>query len=115
MPEITAVREVDVESFESQVLASELPMVVDFYSEGCGPCRMLKVILERLAGEFAGRVKVCAVDAHANPDLGIRYRLQAVPTLVFFRGGEAVGAARGLVAETVLRTKLERLVAGEMP
>ena len=110
-----AVQEVDASSFEAEVLTGGLPTLVEFYSEGCAPCRMLKAILGRLAGEFAGRVKVCAVDAHANVDLGIRYRLQAVPTLVFFRDGEVVGAARGLVGENVLRGKVERLVAGEVP
>jgi thioredoxin 1 len=115
MPETAAVREVDVESFESEVLASDVPTLVDFYSQGCAPCRMLKPMLERLAGEYAGRVKVCAVDTTANVDLGVRFRLQAVPTLLYFRGGEVVAAGRGLVSMEVLRERMERFVAGELP
>src|SRR3954451_22959840 len=102
-----AVREVDSATFESEVTASPLPTVLDIYTTGCAPCRMLKPLLAQVAGEYAGRVKVCAPDAEPNVDPAVRLAVQAFPTLLFFRDGEVVAASRGLVSLGVLRTRLE--------
>ena len=110
-----AIREIDTAAFESEIAASPLPTVLDVYTTGCAPCRMLKPLLAQVAVEYAGRVKVCALDAEANVDVAVRLAVQAFPTLLFFRDGQVVGASRGLVSVAALRARFERLAAGELP
>jgi len=94
-------------TFFQDVVLSPMRVLVDFYADRCGPCRMLSPTLERLANEFAGQV----VDIDHSPDLAREHRVQAVPTLVAFLDGEAAARAEGAVAEPVLRQALNRLIA----
>jgi thioredoxin 1 len=101
-----AVFEVTDATFEQEVLKSDTPVLVDFFTPWCGPCRMLAPVLEKLSEEFSGRVKLVKVDAGEQPRLSATYRVQAVPTLVIIKGGQVVESLMGLQAEEELRKRL---------
>lgn len=98
-------------SFHLDVIQSPVPVLVDFYAEWCGPCRMLSPTLERLATAFDGKARVVKIDIEQAPDLAREYRVQAVPTLLFVVDGEIVGRSEGVIAEPILTQALNRLVA----
>jgi thioredoxin 1 len=100
--------EVDDTSFDEEVLASEVPVLVDFGAPWCGPCRALEPVVERVATEMAGRVKVVKVDTDASPRTAQRYGIRAVPMVLVFRKGEKT--AQHLGATT--RERLLALLAG---
>jgi thioredoxin 1 len=103
------VTRVTSEQFEEQVLRSEQPVLVDFYAAWCGPCRILAPILEKIADEFAGRVKVVKVDIDHERDLAARYRITGVPTLILFEGGSDVWTTVGLPRGQELLEQLEKV------
>jgi len=76
--------------FSSEVLESETPVLVDFYADWCGPCRMVAPVVEQLAGEYADKLVVGKLDIEANPGIAIRYNVLRIPTLGIFRGGEMI-------------------------
>ena len=84
------IKHLDGPTFEDDVLKADLPVVVDFYADWCGPCRMMAPALDRLAGEYAGKVTVGKLDVDVNQDIAIRYGVMAMPTLVMFRDGRMV-------------------------
>ena len=98
------VLEVDDISFETEVLGAEVPVLVDFVAPWCGACRVLAPILEGIATEYAGRVKVVTVDTDASPRTAQRYRIRAVPTVLVFRRGEKTASHLGVATK-------ERLLA----
>jgi thioredoxin 1 len=100
------VRPVDERSFEAEVLAAKVPVLVDFTAAWCGPCKALEPILHRLAEENAGRIEVRTVDGDEQAALAARLRIKAFPTVVAFAGGAEVGRHVGLTT----REKLLRLV-----
>ncbi len=100
---MSLVKNASKQSFSQDVLQSQVPVLVDFYANWCGPCRMLAPRLEKLAAEFAGQMKIVKVDVDAESELADRFQIQSVPTLVFIAGGEVVGRTSGLVSEAILR------------
>ncbi|GIW71271.1 MAG: thioredoxin [Planctomycetota bacterium] len=100
----------DDQSFETEVLQSEQPVVVDFTATWCGPCRRLAPIIEELAQEYEGRVKIAKFDVDASPETPARYRIMAVPTIMFFKGGKEVDTVQGLVPKETLKKKIEGLL-----
>jgi thioredoxin 1 len=84
------IKHLDGPTFEADVLQAGLPVVVDFYADWCGPCRMMTPVLERLAGEYAGKVTVGKLDVDVNQEIAIRYGVMAMPTLGMFRGGKMI-------------------------
>lgn len=109
------VTEITAESFEQQVLHAPVPVLVDFYAPWCGPCKMLHPVLDSLAAEFAGRVKVLKVNVDEAPALAAQFDIAAVPTLLLFRDGEAVDLVEGLAPLKALRAKLEAVAAPAEP
>lgn len=84
------------ENFEEEVMKSELPVVVDFWAEWCGPCRMQSPIVDDLAETMQGKLKVCKVNVDEEGDLAVKYNIMSIPTLLFFNKGNVVDTAVGL-------------------
>jgi len=101
--------EINETNFETEVLQSAQPVVVDFWAEWCGPCKMIAPLLEEIATESAGRVKVAKVNVDTNPTLAARYGIQAIPTLLYFAGGEARDKTVGVTGKKAILSKLEKL------
>ena len=96
-------------TFEKEVLKSAEPVLVDFWAPWCGPCRILGPIVEKLAGEFAGTVKVAKVNVDENPSSAQTYGVMSIPTLIVFKGGQVAEQMVGVQQEATLREKLKNL------
>ncbi len=103
----------DENNFESEVLKSSEPVLVDFWAVWCVPCRAIAPVIEQLAVEFEGTVKVGKVDVDADGELARRYRIGSIPTLVIFSGGEVVDRIQGVTPKEVLAEKLAALAEGK--
>jgi len=102
--------ELNEANFQSEVLDSELPVLVDFWGEHCGPCKRLAPLLDQLAGEMAGQAKVGKVDAGMNMPIATRYGVRAVPNLLFFKNGEVKDQFIGAdITKEQMRARLEAL------
>ena len=101
--------EINETNFETEVLKSTQPVVVDFWAEWCGPCKMLAPVLEEIAAEQSGRVKVAKVNVDENPALADRYGIRSIPTLLYFAGGELRNQTLGAVSKKQILADLEAL------
>src|ERR1035438_10488424 len=97
------------ENFAQQVLQSPVPVLVDFWAEWCGPCKMIAPLLDEIATEKAGQVKVAKVNVDANPVLAARYGIQSIPTLLYFAGGEVRDQTVGVTGKRGIISRLEKL------
>ena len=103
--------EVTDDTFESEVISSDVPVLVDFWAEWCAPCKMIAPIVEDLAGEYDGRIKFAKMDVDANPRIPGSFGIRSIPTLLIFKGGSPVGQVVGAVPKTVLKSRLEESIA----
>ena len=94
-----------------EVLNSDKPVLVDFWAEWCGPCKMIGPVVEELANDFDGKAVIGKVDVDSNPEVSAKYGIRSIPTLLVFKGGEIVDKQIGAVPKTVLADKLEAQVA----
>jgi thioredoxin len=101
--------EINETNFESEVLKSNQPVLVDFWAEWCGPCKMIAPALEEIAEEQIGHVKVAKVNVDNNPTLAARFGIQSIPTLLYFAGGEVKDKIVGAVGKRAIVSKLEKL------
>jgi len=99
--------EINDGNFEDEVLKCNLPVMVDFWAPWCGPCRMLTPITEKLAEEYAGRLKSCKLNVDENPQMSSKYHIMSIPQVLFFKNGNMVNESSGAVPESVLRSKVE--------
>ncbi|HEY2670450.1 MAG TPA: thioredoxin [Rugosimonospora sp.] len=99
-------------TFADEVLGSNIPVLVDFWAEWCGPCHRIAPVLDELATEYEGRVRIVKLDADNNPDTARKYNIMAMPTLIVFRNGEPVSQVMGAHPKSKMRAQLdEALVA----
>lgn len=99
------------ENFESEVLNSNLPVVVDFFAPWCGPCRVMSPIVAKLAAEWEGKVKVGKIDIDDNEALATKYHIEAIPTILFFNNAQVVNNLPGLTSYADLTAKITELAA----
>jgi thioredoxin 1 len=99
------------EEFDAQIAGTELPVVVDFWAEWCGPCHAIAPSVAKLAQEYAGRAVIGKVNADDHPEILMRYGIMGIPTLIYFKGGQEVDRVVGLNQYGTLKNKLERLMA----
>lgn len=102
-------------TFEQEVLNSDLPVLVDFWAAWCGPCRMVAPILDKLAKEFAGKIKIAKVDVDANPGLSQAFRIQSIPNLMIVKQRTMIFNQPGALPETALRQLITQAIALEIP
>ncbi len=108
---MSPIHAVSDDSFESDVIGAEVPVLVDFWATWCGPCRMIAPVIEQLAGEFEGRAKIAKMDVDHNPETPMSFGIRSIPTLLFFKDGQVVDQVVGAASKKVLTDKLEALVA----
>jgi thioredoxin 1 len=104
------VAEINDRNFETEVIKSQIPVVVDFWAPWCGPCRILAPVTEKLAEAYAGKVKFCKINVDENPEMSVKYRVMSIPTLIFFKGGEQKDNSLGAIPEAALKPKVEALI-----
>jgi thioredoxin 1 len=102
-------------TFEAEVLNSELPVLVDFWAEWCGPCRMVAPTLEKLAGEFAGQVRIAKVNVDENPGLSQAFRVMSIPTIMLIKNRTIVFNQPGALPEPAFRDIIQQLIALDVP
>lgn len=99
------------QSFEKEVLKAETPVLVDFWAEWCGPCRMIAPIVEEFARDYEGKLKVAKVDVDDNANIAVRYNIMSIPTLGVFKGGELVERIIGYMPKGELKRRVEAALA----
>jgi len=106
------VKEVDKTNFEQEVLQSDIPVMVDFWAPWCVPCRVIAPLVERLAEQYAGRLKVAKLNVDENHELAIRYQVMSIPTLIFFKNGQVIDRIIGVPREPerVIVQKIEEVI-----
>ncbi len=97
-------------NFDSEVLQSDVPVLVDYWAESCGPCKALGAVLEEMAPDYAGRVKIVKVDIASNPNSAARYGVRALPTLMVFKDGAVDKTTQGALSRAQLTEMLDQAV-----
>ena len=97
------------QNFESEIKNATVPVLVDFWAEWCGPCRMLGPILDQIADEKVGVVKVAKVNVDESPNISAKFNVRAIPMMAFFKGGELKDSVTGVQSKDAIVKKLEAL------
>ena len=99
------------DSFDKEVVQSAEPVLVDFWAPWCGPCRMLAPVIEELSKEYTGKVKVAKINTDDHPNAASRFKISAIPTLLFFKGGKVAEQLVGVHSKAEIKKTLDSLVA----
>ena len=102
--------EITTENFESEVIKSNKPVLVDFGADWCAPCKMIGPILSEIAQEYSDKIKVGKVDVDKSPDIAVKFSIRSIPTLFFFKNGEIINQVIGFMSKKDLKKKIENLL-----
>jgi thioredoxin 1 len=102
--------EINDNTFNKEVLKSSLPVVVDFWADWCGPCRMMAPVMEKMAVQYHGKFKFCKINVDANPGMASQYQAMSIPLLLFFSNGQVIDRSVGATPESQLKAKLDTLL-----
>ena len=98
------------ENFEEEVMNSPIPVMIDFYADWCGPCKMMSPVVKRLAEKYKGKVKIGKVNSDNEPELSARFQVMSIPDILFLKDGKIKDQSIGAVPQKVLEDKLEKLL-----
>jgi len=104
---MSAITHVTDDTFESEVLGSDVPVLVDYWAEWCGPCKVIAPVLEEIAGEYDGKMKICKLDIEANEETPRKYSIRGIPTLMLFKGGNVEATKVGALSKSQLSAFLD--------
>ena len=102
--------ELNSNNFKEEVLESSIPVLIDLWAPWCMPCRMITPIVEQLAEDNQGKLKVCKLNTDENQDIAARYGIQGIPTLLFFKGGQEVDRLVGVTPKPIIQKKLDAIL-----
>ncbi len=105
-----AILEVNANSFEQEIIKSDLPVIVDLWAPWCGPCKALHPVIESVATDYDGKVKVVKVNIDESPTIASEYQVMSIPTLLFFKDGKVQSQIIGLVDKEKIESKLNNLL-----
>ncbi|MDA0289880.1 MAG: thioredoxin [Actinomycetota bacterium] len=108
---MSSARDVTDQNFDTEVLASEKPIMVDFWAEWCGPCRAVSPILDQIATEHSEKIDVVKLNVDDNPETAMKYQITSIPTMKVFRGGEVVKTVIGAKPKPALEADLQEFLA----
>ncbi len=97
-------------NFEKEVVNSHLPVLIDFFAEWCGPCKMIAPVLAQLADEYKGKLKIVKIDVDISPELAGKFSVSAMPTLIIAKGGSAIATQVGANPKAVLKAWIDRTI-----
>ena len=98
------------DNFEQDVLKADSPVLVDFWAEWCGPCKMIAPILEEIASEYGGKIKICKMDVDANTNTAPKFGIRGIPTLIIFNNGEVAGTKVGALSKSQLSAFIDSVI-----
>ncbi|MFC1531919.1 thioredoxin [Thermodesulfobacteriota bacterium] len=104
------IKEISDDSFDSEIMDSDIPAMVDFWAEWCGPCKMVGPVVEELAGEYKGRIKIAKMDVDQNRQTPARFGIRNIPTLILFKDGEVVNTIVGAQPKSSIEGELKKLL-----
>ncbi len=99
------------QTWDQEVLNSDLPVVVDFWAQWCGPCSMIAPVVEEISQEYEGKIKVGKLNVDENPITPGKYQVKAIPTVLFFKGGKPVDTVVGVVPKKAFVEKIEKMIS----
>lgn len=107
MSEVVHITDAD---FEKEILKSDIPAMVDFWADWCGPCKMVAPTIEELAEEFKGKIKIAKMNVDQNHNTPARFGIRSIPTMIFFKNGEVANVVIGAQPKEILKRELEKLL-----